>query len=88
MKLGYKSLIAGAVVAAGVALSASSASAYVACNAEGDCWHVHRHAQYNYNPSFGIVVHPDNWRWSSTDHYRWRDHAGRGYWRNGVWIRF
>jgi len=88
MKIGVKSVIAGAVVAAGVALSATSASAYIACNAEGDCWHVHRHAYYNYRPTFGVVVHPDNWRWSETDRYRWRDHRGRGYWRNGAWIRF
>jgi hypothetical protein len=88
MKFGAKSLIAGAVVAAGIALSATSASAYVACNGEGECWHVHRHAYYNYRPAFGVVVHPDNWRWSDGDHYRWHDHAGRGYWRNGVWVRF
>jgi len=88
MKFGAKSAIAAAVVAAGVALSATSASAYVACNGEGQCWHVHRHAYYNYNPGFGIVVHPDNWRWGANDHYTWREHGGRGYWRNGVWIRF
>ncbi len=88
MKIAAKTAIAAAVVAAGVALSASSASAYVACNGEGECWHVHRHAAYNYAPTVGVVVHPDSWRWGATDHYRWHDHAGRGYWRNGVWIRF
>ena len=87
MKIGAK-LIAAAVAAAGVALSATSASAYIACNGEGYCWHVHRHGYYNYRPAFGIVVHPDNWRWGRADHYRWREHAGRGYWRNGVWIGF
>jgi hypothetical protein len=49
---------------------------------------VHRHANYNYSPSFGIVVHPDNWRWGANDHYSWREHSGRGYWRNGAWVRF
>ena len=88
MKIGAKSAIAAAVVAAGVALSATSASAYIACNGEGACWHVHRHGYYHYNPGFGIVVHPDNWRWGDRDHYVWREHAGRGYWRNGVWMRF
>jgi len=83
-----KSVIAAAVVAAGVALSATSASAYIACNAEGQCWHVHRHANYNYSPTFGVVVHPDNWQWGSTERYQWREHRGRGYWRNGAWTRF
>ena len=88
MKIGIKSVIAAAVVAGGVALTATSASAYVACNAEGSCWHVNRHAYYNYRPAYGIVVHPNNWRWGTTEHYTWREHAGRGYWRNGAWIRF
>jgi len=88
MKFPAKSAIAGAIIAAGVALSATSASAYIACNGEGACWHVHRHAYYNYRPAFGIVVHPDNWRWGRTEHYTWREHRGRGYWRNGAWIGF
>ncbi|HEX4097805.1 MAG TPA: hypothetical protein VHX64_13845 [Caulobacteraceae bacterium] len=88
MKIGTISAIAATVAAAGLALSATSASAYIACNAEGACWHVHRQAAYNYDPGFGIVVHPDTWRWGATDHYTWREHHGRGYWRKGVWVTF
>ena len=88
MKIGTKTAFAAAVAAAGVMLAASSASAYIACNAEGACWHVNRHGYYNYHPTYGIVVHPNNWRWGTTEHYTWREHAGRGYWRNGVWVRF
>lgn len=88
MKIGTVSAIAATVAAAGLALSASSASAYIACNGEGACWHVHRHANYNYDPAVGIVVHPDNWRWGANDHYTWREHSGRGYWRNGAWVKF
>jgi hypothetical protein len=69
-----------------VLLAATSASAAIACNAEGVCWHV-RHA-YVYQPAWGVVVHPDAWRWGPADHYVWREHPGRGYWRNGVWIAF
>ncbi len=88
MKFAAKSAIAGAIIAAGVALSATSASAYIACNGEGACWHVHRHGAYTYRPEFGVVVHPDNWRWGATEHYTWREHRGRGYWRNGAWVGF
>ncbi|HWU26650.1 MAG TPA: hypothetical protein VN154_09635 [Rhizomicrobium sp.] len=78
--------IAAAFGMAAVALTATSASAYIACNREGECWHVkHR---YEYRPEFGLVLHPDNWRWHDRDHYRWREHEGRGYWHNGIWITF
>jgi hypothetical protein len=67
-------------------IGASAASAAIACNGEGSCWHVRR--AYSYRPEYGVVTHPNNWRWGEHDHYAWREHAGRGYWRNGVWIRF
>lgn len=88
MKTTAKAVIVGLVAAGGLALTASSASAYIACNGAGECWHVHHRAYYNYDPAWGVVVHPDNWRWGPGDHYVWREHHGRGYWRNGVWIRF
>jgi hypothetical protein len=67
-------------------LTATTASAAIACNREGYCWHVRR--AWAYQPAWGVVVHPDNWRWGPTEHFAWREHPGRGYWRNGVWIRF
>ncbi len=85
----YIKLAAAAVMAAGtLALTASSASAYVVCNAEGECWHTHRH--YVYQPGWGLVVHPDGWRWGPGEHFVWREpvHPGRGYWHAGVWVRF
>ncbi len=83
-----KSAIAALVAAGGLALTASSASAYIACNAAGQCWHVHRGGYYHYQPAWGVTVHPDRWRWGDRDHYQWREHRGRGYWRDGVWTRF
>ncbi len=80
---------AAAALAIGVvslAASTTVASAAVVCNRDGECWHVKN--RYAYKPEFGIVVHPNGWRWGVNERYRWREHAGRGYWRNGVWIRF
>jgi hypothetical protein len=80
---------AAAALAIGVvslAASTTGASAAIVCNREGECWHVKN--RYAYKPEFGIVVHPNNWRWGVHERYRWREHPGRGYWRNGVWIRF
>lgn len=72
----------------GMATVAITAPAFadVVCNSDGECWHVHRH--YEYKPEFGVTVHPDTWQWGQDDHYRWREHSGRGYWRSGVWIAF
>jgi len=82
-----KKIVLGAAVALlGLTALASDASAAVACNREGECWHV-RNA-YKYQPEFGVVVHENGWKWGARDHYRWREHTGRGYWRNGIWIRF
>lgn len=70
--------------ASALALTATAASAEVVCNGEGECWHVKQHAEYK--PEFGVRVHPDSWKWGESDHYKWREHEGRGYWRNGIWI--
>ena len=82
-----RKLILGAIVGVGALTAmAGSASAYVACNRAGDCWHTRD--RYNYHPGFGITVHDDNWRWRNHERYRWREHSGRGYWRSGVWVTF
>lgn len=79
----------GAAAALGVtalAIAATSASAAIVCNREGECWHVPRAEVYR--PEFGVVVHPNSWRWGPREHFVWREHPGRGYWRNGVWVTF
>jgi len=82
LKLAAATALGAGILAAG----ATSASASVVCNRDGDCWHVRD--RYDYRPEFGITVHPDNWRWATHDRYRWREHTGRGYWRSGVWVSF
>jgi hypothetical protein len=86
MKLAVKCALAAAIAIGSAGVAATSASADVACNAANECWHVKGH--YDYKPEFNVVVHPDNWRWGAADHYRWHEHRGRGYWRDGVWIKF
>jgi hypothetical protein len=81
-----KIAIAVAAATVGMMAMATSASAAVACNRDGECWHVKN--AYKYKPEFGVVVHENNWKWGTGEKYRWREHTGRGYWRNGVWIRF
>jgi len=79
-----------AIAAAALILStftlATSASAWIVCNRDGECWHVRHRAAYR--AEWGLVIHPDGWRWRAHERYRWREHEGRGYWRHGVWIEF
>ena len=83
-----RTALLGAMTGAGALVAMTlSASAYVACNREGDCWHTEsRFAP----PGVHFEFHPDDWyfhrHWGG-DRYHWHDyHEGRGYWRNGVWI--
>jgi len=88
MKL-FGKILLGAATATGLALAfAAPASAYVACNHEGDCWHSDKRVTA---PGVTFDWHPDDWyfhqHWDNDRDRHWRDyHEGRGYWRNGVWI--
>lgn len=86
MKTLSKMTFAALMSAGGLALLSSGASARIVCNEDGDCWHVH--ANYNYEPSFGLTIHPDNWKWKEGEHHAWREHEGRGYWKGGAWTQF
>ena len=67
-----------------VALTAP-ASAAIVCNRAHECWHTTE--AYHYKPAFGVTVHPDTWKFRGKG-WTFREHEGRGYWRNGVWITF
>ena len=71
----------------GVAVTATSASAFIACNKEGDCWHTDRRDNV---PGVTFEYHPDDWyfhqHWNGARRFR-EYHDGRGYWHNGVWVQ-
>jgi hypothetical protein len=81
-------LVAGGLSLGALLAAAAPASAYVACNAAGDCWHTDRHVAV---PGVTFSYHPDDWyfhrHWDGDRDHHWREyHEGRGYWRDGVWI--
>jgi hypothetical protein len=82
--------LASTVAAAALAIStmaiAGGASAAVVCNGHGYCWHTR--TAYTYRPEWGVVAHEDGWKWGAGEHYRWREHSGRGYWEGRRWRRF
>jgi hypothetical protein len=86
MNTTLKLSLLGFLGAVSLAFAANTASAAVVCNEDGDCWH--SHTEYTYPPEAGIVIHPDTWRWGTTEHHAWREHDGRGYWHGGEWRTF
>ena len=83
-----KLALAAGVGFAALTISTLGASAYVACNHEGDCWHTEARVRV---PGVTFDYHPDDWyfhrHWDGDREHHWREwHEGRGYWRNGVWI--
>jgi hypothetical protein len=76
-------MTAGALVA-----TVAPASAYVACNRDGDCWHTDARP---HAPGVRFNVHNDDWyfhqKWDGDKDHHYRDyHDGRGYYKGGVWI--
>ena len=72
--------------AGALALTASSASAAIVCNSEGDCWKVKE--KHKYPPHANVTIYDDDYV-IDTKKYRWREaRPGPGFWRGGVWIGF
>ena len=88
MKFKQAALISGAAIffgLVGLAVTATSASAYIACNGS-DCWHTDKRVTA---PGVHFAFHPDDWyfhqHWDADRHFR-DYHEGRGYYKDGVWI--
>jgi len=81
-----KPLTKAVLVATGaLTFAATSASAAIVCNNEGECWHVRGRAEF-IKPEHGLHIYPDHWKWGEKEHFKWREHEGRGYWKGGIWI--
>jgi hypothetical protein len=77
---------AAAILGAGfLAASVMSASAAIVCSGNV-CWHTHE--TYTYPPEAKVVVHEDNWKWGPTEKFTFREHEGRGYWRDDKWTNW
>jgi hypothetical protein len=85
MRLPGKTLASAALGAGLLAVTSVGASAAIACS--GDvCWHTHE--AYRYPPDARVIMHRDNWRWGPSEHFTFREHEGRGYWRGDNWERW
>lgn len=93
MKTLTKTLALGALAASAggaLALSATAASADIACNRYGECWRV-TERYTTYPPRLGVRFHDDAWRERHRHgHYRWRSDRDddHGYYYRGEWRSF
>ncbi|MEP6966928.1 MAG: hypothetical protein ABI906_02505 [Pseudomonadota bacterium] len=76
----------GAAAAIGIVAAATPASAYIACNRYGECWHAAN--RYAYPAGLRIAIYPDTWRKAHPRSHWLRDRDDRGYWNHGAWRRF
>ena len=89
----FRKILLGTVIGVGAMTAlAAPASAYIACNRDGDCWHTE--SRYRAVPGVRFDYHPDDYyfhqRWDGDERRHWRERreGGRGYYRGGVWVTF
>lgn len=80
-----KTLLGAAMGAGVLVFSVVNASAAIVCSGNV-CWHTHE--SYDYPAGARVIVHPDDWRWGPEEHFAWREHEGRGYWRGDRWTNW
>jgi len=68
-----------------IAASAVGASAAVVCSGPV-CWHTTE--RYEYPADSRVVVHEDTWKPTADAHVTFREHPGRGYWREDKWVEW
>ncbi len=85
-----KALIA-AMAASALTATATAASADVACNRYGECWHVKDHYT-NYPAAVGVTFHDEAWyashRHDRRTHWRQDRDDDHGYYAHGTWHPF
>ena len=85
MKVASKVLLGTAMGAGMLALFAASASASIVCSGNV-CWHTTD--RYEYPSDARVVIHEDTWKPSADARITFREHKGRGYWRDDKWIEW
>lgn len=89
MKIVKQPLLAATLALGGLSIAAGSASAYVACNRFGDCWHTDTRVHF---PHVRLSFHNEKWweRHRTNSRYTWHETDSshdwhHGYWDHGTW---
>jgi hypothetical protein len=83
MTLFSKSLLTATAGAIVLAFSAATASAAIAC-VGNVCWHAKE--RYEYPRESKVIIREDSWKPEANAKITWREHEGRGYWRDDKWV--
>ena len=82
-----KHLLTAGVVTLGLfAFGATTASAAVICNDEGDCWKTKE--TYSYPPKARVHIYDDDYVVDTKKYKLRKARPGRGYWSGGAWVDF
>jgi hypothetical protein len=77
--------MASVLATASVVLVSGPASAYTACNREGDCWHTESRVHF---PGVTLAFHNDKWGEAHrTGRYHWHETDNDHDWHHGYWSR-
>lgn len=89
MRLKTVALASALCAAAALTVASAPASAYTACNHEGDCWHVDSRVHIK---GVRLSFHPDTWWDKLKNKARYHFHDAdndhdwhKGYWAKGEW---
>jgi hypothetical protein len=86
MKLRNLFLASALAAAAGAVIAATPASAYTACNGQGDCWHTDSRVHF---PGVTLSFHDDKWgdKNRGNGRYHWHETDNDHDWHHGYWSR-
>jgi hypothetical protein len=81
-----RNVLLATLVSAGVlAISAVSASAAIVCSGNV-CWHTTE--RYEYPADARVTIREDTWKPAPDAKITFREHVGRGYWRDDKWVEW
>ncbi|MBV8790619.1 MAG: hypothetical protein JO237_01050, partial [Pseudolabrys sp.] len=81
MSLLKKVCLAGGLGGAAALIQATTVSAAIVCTGTV-CWHTKE--RYEYPAESKVIVHEDTWKPEAKVEFR--EHEGRGYWRDKAWV--
>ncbi|MBV9556996.1 MAG: hypothetical protein JO254_07935 [Pseudolabrys sp.] len=78
-----KTCLVGGLGGAAALLQATTVSAAIVCTGNV-CWHAKE--KYAYPAESKVIVREDSWKPEPSAKIEFREHEGRGYWRDSTWV--
>ena len=85
MSIFRKACLAGGLGGAAALLQATTVSAAIVCTGNV-CWHTKE--RYEYPKESKVTIYEDTWKPEAKAKVEFREHEGRGYWRDKAWVNW